>query len=134
MSGPQTRLAANCPAMLPGTTTQLAMTARGVDVTVTARDPAVGRQVVALALGHARGRGGGAAHPGVQRQPHDQQHGGPGTIGYCPIMVSEMTSVSVTPVPGGVTAHIDATSPDRVLAVQQMIKARAVRLPGYTSS
>ncbi len=115
--------------MLPGTTTQLAMTARGVDVTVTAKDPAIARKIVTLGRVHALGRAAAGA-----AQPHDQQHGGAGMLGYCPIIVNDQTTVSVTPVRGGVTAHVEAASPDRVPALQAMIKARAIRLPGYTSS
>jgi hypothetical protein len=128
MTGLRPHQAANCPSSLPGTTTRLEMTPRGVDVTVTAKDPAVARRLVALAQLHVRGRT--AEVPRL----HDQKHGGPGTIGYCPILVTDQTPVTATPVHDGVTVHVEARSPSRVAELQELIKDRAVRLPGYLSS
>ncbi|HEX3478969.1 MAG TPA: hypothetical protein VHT91_28295 [Kofleriaceae bacterium] len=49
-------------------------------------------------------------------------------------MVTDQTGVSMTPRPDGATLHVEARSPRRVAEVQMLIKARAVRLPGYLSS
>ncbi len=128
LTGLRPHQAANCPSLLPNATTRLANTPRGVDVTVTSTDPVTAHQIVELAQLHVRGRTAEVS------RPHDQHHGGPGWIGYCPVMVTDQTQVSMTPRPDGATVHVDARSPDRVAEVQMLIKARAVRLPGYLSS
>jgi hypothetical protein len=128
MTGLRPHQAANCPSSLPRATTRLANTPRGVDVTVTSTDPVTAHRIVELAQGHVRGRT--AEVP----RPHDQHHGGPGWVGYCPVMVTDQTRVSITPRPDGATLHVEARSPERVAELQLLIKARAVQLPGYLSS
>jgi hypothetical protein len=128
LTGLRPHQAANCPATLPGTTTQIAMTPRGVDVSITAKEPAVVHQIAALAEVHVRGRTAEAPHP------HDKKHGGPGRVGYCPIVVTDQTTVTMTPIANGTMVHVEARSPSRVTELQEMIKERAVRLPGYLSS
>jgi len=128
MTGPRPHQAANCPSSLPRATTRLANTPRGVDVTVTSSDPVTAHRIVELAQLHVRGRT--AEVP----RPHDQHHGGPGWVGYCPVMVNDQTQISMTPRPDGATLHVEARSPERVAEIQMLIKARAVQLPGYLSS
>jgi hypothetical protein len=128
LTGLRPHQAANCPSSLPGATTRLASTPRGVDVTVTSTDPVTAHRIVDLAQLHVRGRTAEVS------RPHDQHHGGPGWIGYCPVMVTDQTQVSMTPRPDGATLHVEARSPSRVAELQELIKARAVRLPGYLSS
>lgn len=128
MTGLLQHHAANCPPSLPGTTTRLVMTTRGVDVSVTSKDSRIARRIVALAQFHASGRTAEVS------RPHDQKHGGPGWSGYCPIIVSDQTTVTMTLIPHGATLHVEARAPSQVTELQQVIKARAVRLPGYTSS
>jgi hypothetical protein len=128
LTGLRPHQAANCPSSLPNATTRLANTLRGVDVTVTSTDPATAHRIVELAQLHVRDRTAEAP------RPHDRHHGGPGWIGYCPVMVTDQTEVSMTPRPDGATLHVEARSPSRVTELQMLIKARAVRLPGYLSS
>ena len=128
MTGLRPHQGGNCPSSLPRTTTRIAMTPRGVDVTVTSTDRSVVRGIVALAERHVRDRTAEVS------RPHDQKHGGPGSIGYCPVIASELTSVTVTPLPDGVTVHVDARAPSRVGELQDMVKQRAARMPGYESS
>lgn len=128
MTGTRPHQAANCPSWLPHATTRLANTPRGVDVTVTSTDPATAHRIVELSQLHVRGRT--AQVP----RPHDQHHGGPSWVGYCPVMVNDQTQVSMTPRPDGATVHVEARSPERAAELQMLIKARAVRLPGYLSS
>jgi TusA-related sulfurtransferase len=128
LSGPRPHQAENCPSSLPNATTRLANTPRGVDVTVTSKDTATAHRIVELSQLHVRGRTAEASHP------HDQKHGGPGWIGYCPVLVTNETQVSITPLPDGAIVHVEARSPSRVAELQELIKARAVRLPGYLSS
>lgn len=128
LTGLRPHQAANCPSWLQGTSTRLAMTPRGVDVTVTSKNPTVVRGIAALAELHVRGRTADVP------RAHDQKHGGSGRVGYCPIVVNDDTTVTDTPLDDGVTFHVEARSPDRVPALQELIKARAVRVPGYLSS
>jgi hypothetical protein len=128
LTGPRPHQAANCPSSLPRAMTRLANTPRGVDVTVTSTDPATAHRIVEMGELHVRGRTAEVA------RPHDQHHGGPGWIGYCPVMVTDQTQVSMTPLPDGAILHVEARSPSRVAELQMLIKARAVRLPGYLSS
>jgi hypothetical protein len=128
LTGPRPHQAANCPSSLPRATTRLANTPRGVDVTVTSPDPVTAHRIVELSQLHVRGRT--AEVP----RAHDQHHGGPGWVGYCPVMVNDQTQISMTPRPDGATLHVEARSPERVSELQMLIKARAVRLPGYLSS
>jgi TusA-related sulfurtransferase len=128
MTGLRPHRSENCPSSLPGATTRVVDTPRGVEVTVTSRDAATAHRIVELAQLHVRGRAG------KQPRPHDQQHGGPGWIGYCPVMLTDQTRVSKTPRPDGATLHVEARSPALVAEIQALIRARAVRLPGYLSS
>ncbi|HET7500996.1 MAG TPA: hypothetical protein VFK02_08340 [Kofleriaceae bacterium] len=108
--------------------TKLAMTPDGVDVSVTSKDPAVERQILALAVFHAHGETAEVS------RPHDGKHGGSGRVGYCPIIVNETTQITTSNIPGGVTLHIHARSASRVKELQDLVKQRAMRLPGYLSS
>src|SRR5262245_11316262 len=128
MTGKRSHQGANCPAGMPGTETRIAMTPSGVDVTVTSKDARTIRRIIALAEFHMRGET--AEKPNL----HDTRHGGPGKIGYCPVFVSDMTAISMTIVDGGATVHVKARSPQRVPDLQELVKARASRLPGYLSS
>jgi hypothetical protein len=128
MTGARPRQGANCPATLPGASTKIEMTPDGVDVSVTATDPVVERQILALAAFHARGETAEVS------KPHDGKHGGSGRVGYCPIIVNETTRMTTSDVPGGVTVHIHARSASGVKELQTMVKQRAMQLPGYLSS
>jgi TusA-related sulfurtransferase len=128
LTGARPRQAANCPATLPGASTKIAMTPQGVDVTVTSTDASTERSILALAVFHAHGQTAEVS------RPHDGKHGASGWIGYCPIIVNEMTQVTTTAIPGGAILHVNARSPSQVKEVQSVIKQRAERLPGYLSS
>jgi hypothetical protein len=128
MTGTRPRQGANCPASVPGASTKIELTPDGVDVSVTAKDPAVERQILELAAFHARGETAEVS------KPHDGKHGGSGGVGYCPIIVNETTRITTSDIPGGVTLHIHARSPSRVKELQEMVKQRAMRLPGYLSA
>jgi hypothetical protein len=128
MSGARQRHGANCPAALPGTETKIKMTPRGVDVSITAKDPLVQRNVALLAEFHA------SRVTAAVSRPHNGLHGSDGRMGYCPIIVNAQTKVTATPIPGGVTLHVDALSAARVKEMQALIKQRAQQLPGYLPS
>jgi len=44
------------------------------------------------------------------------------------------TIITTTAVPGGVRFHLGATSPFRIKELQNIVSARAARLPGLASS
>jgi hypothetical protein len=128
MSGPRPRKSANCPSMIEGADTKLTMTPLGVDVTITSGDQAVQRQIQSLSEFHARGV------TSQLKLPHSGHHGGNGEMGYCPIIVSDQTSVTTTTVAGGVTLHVNARAPSGVKDLQTRVRQRARLLPGYLSS
>lgn len=128
MTGTRPHQGEHCPSSLAGATTQIAMTPRGVDVTVTAKDPTTAMHIAALGELHVRGR------TGDKPRPHDRQHGGTGLGGYCPVVANDQTRVTLTRLPDGAILHVEAREAARVPELQAMIKARAVQLPGYVSS
>lgn len=118
---------ANCPSAVPGAKTTIAMTSDGVDVTVTAREPAAERKIVELAEFHAR------TAPSASGTQHTGKGGGPARIGFCPTVHAGAT-VRASHVAGGVRVEIRASSPTQVSELQTVTKARASRLPGFVSS
>ena len=74
-------------------------TTDGVDLTITAADPAATREILSRAHEQvAMGEPTGSVK-------HDGRHGGPGAIGFCPI-VHTNTTITVDDVPGGVLVHV----------------------------
>jgi hypothetical protein len=113
----------NCPSAVDGAKTVLQRTDDGVDLTVTADDPAARRTVRVLARVHA------AMHePTSEKVEHGGQHGGPGSIGFCPV-IHTGTVVTFNDVPGGVRIHVSASSLDDVAALQLRTAQRVSALP-----
>lgn len=113
---------ANCPSAVDGAETRLTNTPTGVDVTVTAQNADAEALIVQLAELHTR-------HEGMGNAPqHTGQHGGPGTIGHCPI-IHDGTQISMTSVEGGVVLHVDALAPERVKEVQAQTADRLAAMP-----
>lgn len=104
------------------------MTPRGVDVSVTSKNGRIEHRIVELAVYQA------SSLSANRSRPHNQLHGGPAWIGYCPVIVNDHTKITVTLIPHGVMLHVEALSPSLVTELQETIKARAARLPGYASS
>lgn len=127
MSGKVERGMANCPSAVPGAVTKIALTADGVDVTVTAPDPQAQRKIVTLADFHARTPGS------LAPWPHSGLRSGGSHIGHCPIL-HEHTTITAAAVPGGVRLQLRADAPSRVKELQDIISARVARLPGFPSS
>jgi hypothetical protein len=114
----------NCPSAVEGARTRLRMTPDGVDVIVTAGDPGAQVEIVKLADFHAR-------QDRFSEWPeHTGFHGGPGTIGHCPI-VHDGTRVSLSPMLRGVVVHVTALTPDRVKAVQNETTERLASMPSW---
>ena len=113
----------NCPSAVESATTRLRMTSTGVDVMVTSQDPRARIDIVTLASYHARLEGGLTTWPA-----HSGFHGGPGTVGHCPI-VHDRTAISLSPLTDGVTLHVTTDLPEHVTEVQTQTAQRLATLP-----
>lgn len=107
----------NCPSAVKGAETAVAMTASGVDITVTAKEPGAQAEIKRLAELHGQQGAMGEA------PMHTGLHGGPGAIGHCPV-IHEGTQVTIEPVEGGAILHVSAMAPDGAKAVQDRTTER----------
>jgi len=112
----------NCPNALAGTTTNLTNTQDGVDLEITANDPAIQQQIVQLAMVQAH-----MGKPNKSEMEHTGMHGGPGDMGYCPI-IHTATMVTFDEVKGGAVIHVRAQKPEDVSNLQTNIASRVARL------
>lgn len=112
----------NCPSAVQGAETKLRMTDHGVDLIVTAADPGANVEIVKLANFHA--------HQDVLTDwpEHSGKHGGPATIGHCPI-VHDGTRITLSPTLRGVVMHVAALAPDRIRSVQLETAERLSSMP-----
>jgi hypothetical protein len=120
--GEQEHAMRNCPTALAGVSTTLTNTAVGVDLQITTTDPAVRRRIIELARmhGHLGGADGSAPE-------HTGLHGGPGSIGHCPVIHAD-TNVTFTPLANGAVIHISAIVAEDVATVQATVADRLARL------
>jgi hypothetical protein len=123
MTGKKEHGMLNCPSAVDGARTELARTADGVELTVTARDPDSAKEIVTLARSHAA-----MQEPDPDKPQHGGQHGGPGEIGYCPIVHHGNTLVTFDEVPGGARIQVVAGSPAEVAALQEETAERVAAL------
>jgi len=112
----------NCPNALAGAATNLSNTPDGVDLAITAIDPAIQQQIVQLAMVQAH-----MGHSNKSEMEHTGMHGGPGDIGFCPI-VHTATTVTFTQVAGGAVIHVRAAAPQDVPHLQATTASRVARL------
>jgi hypothetical protein len=113
----------NCPSGLAGAVTRATNTDAGVDLAITATDPAVQRQIGELAELHEH-----MGDPDGSAMEHTGLHGGPGLIGHCPI-VHAATAVSVARLADGALIHLRAIAPADVAALQAAVAERVAALP-----
>jgi hypothetical protein len=114
----------NCPSAVDGARTELRPTATGIDVIVTANTPDATAEIARLAAYHA------AQDQLSEWPPHTGFHGGPATIGHCPV-VHEGTRISSTRVQDGAVLHVTALRPDRIRSVQDETAQRLAALPTW---
>ena len=118
LSGRLQRHMANCPSAVPTAETQPIRTRRGIDLAITSRDPVAQRAIVAAADVQVRLR---------ERRwfmlPHTGLHGGPGTVGHCPVIHAN-TWVNAEPIAGGVLIHVIARDPKAVQNLQSATLSR----------
>ena len=112
----------NCPSSVEFATTRIVRRSDGVNVIITSPDPLARTQILELAAFHAQ-----LAAP-TGRSEHSGDHGGPGTIGHCPI-IHDGTTVTFTPRPDGVTMHVVTPFPEHVISVQHQTEQRLARMP-----
>jgi hypothetical protein len=117
---------ANCPSAVAGASTELAMTETGVDLVITAKDPDARRQIQSLAERHMR-MGDPAGLP-----EHSGLHGGPGSMGFCPI-IHDATTVTATGTEAGATVHVRADEASKVGALQEETRSRVAGLRAHTT-
>jgi hypothetical protein len=125
-AGERERGMLNCPSAVATATTEVIPTDMGVDLVITAPSSDAQAEIVARAERQVR-MGDPSGLP-----EHSGMHGGPGTIGYCPV-IHDATSVKMSQRPGGVTIQVRALVPDRVKALQEETQARVTRLQQQAS-
>lgn len=118
LTGTQPKGMRNCPSAVPSAKTVATTTDKGVDVLITSPEGEARNRILALAELH-----------GSQREPipllgqHNGMHGGPGTMGRCPIIHAN-TTVKVDRMPDGVRVHVSANDPADIERLQQATDAR----------
>lgn len=117
----------NCPTAVAGATTRAANTPFGVDLTITADDAASQRRIVELSAIHE-----GMGDPDNPAVRHTGRHGGPGTLGRCPV-IHDMTTVTFTRLRKGVVLHLRALLPADVNRVQSIVAERLARATDRTA-
>jgi hypothetical protein len=113
----------NCPSAVTGATTRATPTPDGVDVEITAPDPTAAKRIAELARLQASLTG-----PLLFPPYHSARHGGPGTIGYCPI-IHQGTTVSAQALDNGARIHVAARSPYAIKMLQVETQKRIRSLP-----
>jgi TusA-related sulfurtransferase len=117
MSGAKERGMAHCPSTVPGATTKAEALPDGVQLTVTGSDPAT----VVEIRDRAHHQAFAALHPG--HKPHTGKGGGPGDIGYCPVVVVD-SEVTATDLVDGAKITVKPKDPGNVGEIQKMTKER----------
>lgn len=113
---------ANCPSAVKGAVTRAVNTEFGVELTITADDPASQRRIIELAARHEQ-----VGDPDGSAPPHTGLHGGPGSIGHCPV-IHDATTVTFTRLRRGAVIHLRALLPSDVARVQAIVHQRLAAL------
>jgi hypothetical protein len=122
-SGGKQHTMANCPSMVIGAVTRLDVVEGGVDLTITAVDRVSREAIAERARVHSQ-----LGDPTPWELEHSGRHGGPGSIGYCPI-IHDGTTVKVVELPNGALLQVRARRPDDAARVQIATRDRVDALP-----
>jgi hypothetical protein len=118
LTGRLQRHMANCPSAIATADTQPIRTRRGIDLAITSNDPVAQRAIVAASDKQMRLR---------ERRwfmlPHTGLHGGPGTVGHCPVIHAN-TYINYELISRGVLIHVIARNPEQVPALQEATLSR----------
>lgn len=109
----------NCPSAVPSATTTVTPTADGVSLTIISKDPDARRQILWRTIFQSM-----LGDPIPFLPAHSGLHGGPGTIGYCPI-IHAGTTVTYNEIPEGVVVHVATNRPGEVQMLQRATENRA---------
>ena len=114
-----------CPSAVPAAITKVTAVDDGVELTITSTDLTSQHDIVALAGFQSR-----IGEAWWFLPQHSELHGGPGNIGFCPI-IHRNTDVSVTPIPDGVRIHVKARAAADVKPLQDATstRLRALTMP-----
>jgi hypothetical protein len=125
LSGTLPKQMRNCPSAVPTADTAATPTDEGVDVVITSPDPDARRRIVELTRLQLT-----FGSPVWPQLAHTGMHGGPGTIGRCPIIHAK-TSVTHEELPDGVRIHVRANDREMVPLLQQMteLRVRSLSIP-----
>jgi len=112
----------NCPSGVAGAKTTFGASETGVDIVITADDPAARDAIVSRAQANA------AATEPTMKMPHglvlhSGTHTGRGIDGFCPIMHTD-TIVTVEEIPAGVIVHMQPRDNNALPALRDAVRAR----------
>ena len=112
----------NCPSAVASAITKVTPTPDGVSLTITSKDPDARRQIVRLTAFQSM-----LSDPIWFLPAHSGLHGGPGTIGFCPI-IHAGTTVTYKEIPEGVIVHVATKRPGEIQMLQRATATRASAL------
>ncbi len=118
LSGTLPKRMRNCPSAVHSATTFASPTPDGVDITIVSSDPDARRRIVELTRLHQT-----FGAPVWPQLAHTGMHGGPGTIGHCPIIHAK-TTITHDELPDGVRIHVRANDREMVPLLQEMTELR----------
>jgi TusA-related sulfurtransferase len=108
----------NCPSAVAGARTVSRRTPDGVQLMITADQPAAQQRIITLARLQA-----GFSQPIYQLPPHTGMHSGPGTVGRCPV-VHANTIVTTQTLPRGAVVNVRARDRAKVPELQAKVEER----------
>ncbi|HTJ41037.1 MAG TPA: hypothetical protein VL463_03050 [Kofleriaceae bacterium] len=123
MTGGKEHAMANCPTAVAGAHTQMTFTDDGIELAITASTPAARAEIQKRAHLHAS-----LAAPSGKGM-HSGRHGGPGRIGYCPIVHDDRVIVTVSDTTRGARIRMRADGDNAITELQELVALRVSGLP-----
>ena len=133
MSGGKEHAMANCPSSVAGAHTAMNFTDDGIELVVSGSTPAARQEIQRRAHLHAS-----LAAPSGRGQ-HSGRHGGPGRIGYCPIIHDGRTIVTASDTTRGARIRMRTEGDNAISELQEIVALRVSGLapvlpPGLPAS
>jgi hypothetical protein len=124
MTGAKEHAMANCPVAVPGARTTLILTDDGVALVISATSRDARAEIRRLA--HAQALLSEPSGRGL----HSGRHGGPGRIGYCPIVHTDRVIVTAVDTASGAAIRMRTQGGyDAVVSLQELVALRVAGLP-----